>query len=115
MEALGYHVGDRRVRGELISSQDMLDELEAERWDLVPTWREEHPELIPFSVADVLYFLRCERVGPRKDLYSGTALVPFMSPQERHGLEEALGWMERWIQALEVLGITDERTPVSEP
>jgi hypothetical protein len=46
----------------------MLDELEAERGDLMPLWREEHPELIPFSAADVLYLLRCERVGLRTDL-----------------------------------------------
>jgi hypothetical protein len=52
-----------------VSPQDVLDELEAERYDLVLTWREEHPELMPFSVADVLYLLRCERVGLHKDLH----------------------------------------------
>lgn len=61
------------MSGVFVSPQDVLDELEAERWDLVLTWREEHPELIPFSVSDVLYLLRCEQVGLRKDLHSCTA------------------------------------------
>jgi len=115
LRASGYHAGDSQVSGVFVSPQDVLDELEDERYDLVLTWREEHPELLPFSVADVLYLLRCERVGLQKDLRTGTTLVPFMSPQERRDLERVRVRIEGWIDSLERLGVTDDRTAICFP
>jgi hypothetical protein len=103
------------MSGPFLSAQDVLDEIDTERWDLVTLWCEEHPEIVPFTSQDVLYLLRCEELGLRVDLHTGTTLIPFMTPQERQNLEHARVQIEHWIGALEALGISDGRAPTIQP